>query len=280
MADHTDSLRAAAATETDTASIIRQIRAATAKFKDRKMAETAGYRQFGPDMPNMGNHWINPSLAVNRVFDLAQPSTLTYLDVGGELKLTGVAYTYPVRPGEQPPDLPDPAMSWHYHSGDLEEEAHGLHHDTMHSGEADEVRLAMIHAWIWSGNPAGTFSADNWALSYLRQNVKPPANPDPAASKALFLADDDGVAYYLRFIELAVHPRPVDTVQVREILLQSAGEVKAWAAAHRDGRQVTMPEQESLVQVWHTLWGDVKTAVGGHIWPHIARHLPDAIATP
>ncbi|MDR8392818.1 hypothetical protein NC796_16805 [Aliifodinibius sp. S!AR15-10] len=252
--------------------IVEKIRAATEIYKDQKKAQAAGYRKFGPDMPNMGVHWINPALAVNRIFDWATPSTLTYLEVNGEPRLTGVAYTFPVQPGEVPPGLPLKGIEWHFHSGDLEKEAHGLHDHEIHPPYTEKARLAMIHAWVWAGNPQGYFVADNWALSYLRLGITPPADPDPGASKVLFLLDD-GTDYFLRFMELASERKLPNNDKIQNILHRYREKVKVLATRMQEQLEVTEGDQHELKRLWGGMWKEMELVVGEDIWPLIKKHL-------
>jgi len=253
-------------------SLIWVIRKATERFKDQKAAETAGYRKMGPDMPNMGVHWIHLGLAVNRSFDLSRPSTLTYVEINGEQTLTGAAFTIPVQPGETPPELPVEEMKWHYHSGHLEMEAYGLHQDSDHQEEAEKVRLAMIHAWVWVENPEGYFEPDNWALSYVRLGFKPPEKPSAAASKALYLAQG-GVDYFSRFVELAIHPQEIDMVDIREIIRHYAVKVNEMSDSWKKSKLISKRDHQALEKIWESMWDDIKSKVNKETWMLIARHL-------
>ena len=190
------------------AAFVAAVREGTAPFKDLSAAIAAGYRPLGPDMPNMGEHWVNPALAIRTEIDPARPSVLTYIRVDGRPVLTGAAFTRPVRPGERVPP-PPVGPGWHFHAADLDMEAYGLSpHGASHGAEeSDRVRLAMLHAWVWADNPDGVFHDDHWGLAYLRLGLSLPSRPDADAAnadaaKALFLLAG-GTPYFARMFVLA-----------------------------------------------------------------------------
>lgn len=201
----------------DSASLafVSKARQATAKYLRIEAAIADGYRPIGPDMPNMGQHWINPVLAMQRSYHIAEPAMLTYLNIGDAVMLTGVAYTVPLQRGESPPPLPFPGLTWHFHSEDLSTEASG-HSDQ----DAPGARLAMFHAWIWTENPEGMFVADNWALPFVRLNQEAPNDLTPEAARAVFLLTD-GVPFYLSLIDQ--HDQlSEDHVELIQAILESA----------------------------------------------------------
>lgn len=251
-----------------------RIRLATDQFKDPKNAQAAGYRSLGPDMPNMGVHWINTGIAVQRTIDFENPSTLTYLPVNGSLQLTGVAYTSPVKTGETAPVLPIESMKWHYHSGSLEKEAHGIHTEHMQRAQTEEMNLAMIHVWVWSDNPDGIFSADNWALSYYRFGLKPPKPEelDPDVSKALFLASGK-VDYYLKFIELSIEPETLDEGQIRPVLSEYSSRVNDVLKPYEPGNSLSANHRKEISELWFDMWQQIKRILAPKKWDKIEIQL-------
>jgi hypothetical protein len=167
-------------------SLLAITRDAAAPFRDRSAAITAGYRRIGPDVPSMGEHWISPRLVVADSFDIAQPALLTYIHVDGKPTLTGVVFARPLAPGELPPEIFGPAAHWHEHNGTLDEEALLPDHHSAPSS-ATGTRLAILHAWLWSPNPAGMFGTDNWTIPFLRLGLIPPSEFPVAAARALSL---------------------------------------------------------------------------------------------
>lgn len=236
---------------------VETAREASRKYQTLEAAIAAGYRKVGPDLPNMGEHWIQPRHAVRSAVDPHRPSVLTYLRVAGVPVLTGVAYTIVVSEGQEAPPSPIAGAEWHFHSGPIEEEiAGGMHH--AHSG----FRLGMIHAWIWTKNPDGLFEADNWGLSYQRLGLPIPDRVAPAASKALFLLDG-GVEYYDDLIRFA-RPLPEEV----------SADLQGIFTRYRDlvAIEVTgegAPSTETLSRIWQELCLEVKGRVDEADWDHI-----------
>lgn len=244
----------------DVAAFVQQARAATERFRDRNEAVAAGYRLVGPDMPNMGQHWINISRVLKRPLDPARPSVLTYVPVGGQPVLTGVAYTVPLAAGELPSDFPFPG-AWHFHTSTLTDEGFGL---GMNGGRArtdhEGPRLAMIHAWIYTPNPHGLFAPDNWALSFVRLGISPPESPSSAAARALFLVAE-GAGYYLDAIRHAAGLSVPEAEAVRTILERHQAELVPFVAAMRERGEATPEECAKLAVLWYALWIDVEAAL-------------------
>ena len=258
---------AAAPSTPATEALVARLRASTAVFQDLSAAIEAGYRPLGPDMPNMGEHWVNPGLAIAPEIDLDAPAVLTYVRVGGRPVLTGVAYTRPVRPGEALPDPPLPT-AWHYHAADLEMEAHGLV-PHGHGGATEGatggvaitgVRLAMIHAWVWAENPVGVFRDDHWGLSFLKLGLAVPPVPAPDAAKALFVLAG-GRDYYARMFELAGLS---DAERLRTDALLDAVEsaTEAVAAPARTRGALAPADLAALTAAWVAFRADVHALVG------------------
>lgn len=252
--------------------LVSQIREATKLYKSTKEAEKAGYRPFGPDMPNMGQHWINTRIALVSNLELNKPSTLTYLSINGEAILTGVAYTTSVQPGEAPPDLPLQEMKWHFHAGSLEDEAHGIHRAFRSQDQKYLAKLAMVHAWVWSENPAGIFSPDNWSLSFIRHGLKPPSDIAEPASKALFLASGH-VDYYMKFIELCVQQDTFDKGSIRNILKVYSRKIESLASYIPENRMVLQREQQRIEVAWNNMWDMIRAELGPDLWHKVDTHL-------
>jgi len=143
-----------------------------------------GYRLAGADFPAMGEHWVHPGLLFRAVFDPGQPTILSYVTVGGRRVLAGVSWALPLAPGESPPAFPSPD-AWHAHAGTLGDAILAAAHAGHPGGSG--WRLAVLHAWIWQENPAGTFTTDNWRLPWLRAGHQPPPGASRAAAAGLSL---------------------------------------------------------------------------------------------
>ena len=283
----------------EAALFVEQARVATASFERLESAIAAGYRAIGPDMPGMGEHWINPRLAMWGQIDPARPAVLTYLRIDGLPRLTGVAYATPVAPGESPPRIPFDDATWHAHAGSIEEELVGGSH---HEPDTGATYLAMFHAWIWTENPAGVFAADNWALSYLRQGLTPPPDASPAAAQALFLGTDAGQIYYLDRLQLvlrtadsgesgggsAMDPLHADAPRsgarvpaldredaVLRVLDGARNRISTLVASMETGEP---PPTADLESVWRAMWTDLRQVLGETVWQsvaHVAGADPD-----
>lgn len=227
-------------------------RAATEVYRDLDAAIAAGYRLMGPDMPNMGEHWIHPGRAVRRTFDPSAPAVLTYVQIEGEPVLTGVAYAVPVRPGEAAPPPPIPGAAWHFHSADLNEEAFGpTDPAAMQSDAPAEVyRLAMLHTWIWLDNPDGLFAADNWSLPYVRIGLPVPKVPLADAARAVFLLSE-GVGYYTEAIRHLTAADAATLERIRTVLTDYAEQVRELVSE-------SSPAQAAVLgRLWNTLWDEI-----------------------
>ena len=244
---------AAAMSARDSAALAEQVaavRAATARYRDHANAVKDGYRRFGQEGPLMGEHWYRRDL-VGRPLDLAHPSTLQYVNIGGRKVLAGVAYTVYRRPGEPvPAGFAGSADAWHTHDvahlADVATEdrplLHGLVQRRIRRGKVGpdgRTLLTMVHAWVWLPNPDGLFAQEHRALPYLRASLPAAwatgASVDAAQGVAL-LATGACAAEVKRTARLA----GTDDRQERLIAAacqQQAAQVRA-SLARRDGTAV------------------------------------------
>lgn len=147
---------------------LNEVRAATRKYRDVAKARTDGYATLvSPYVPNMGFHFVNPTLLAadaSTPVDLSEPPILVYYTSGN----------YNPKPG----DMHDPA-----HDDDLRlgavEFAHleagvpgNIFSDESASrtvkvseedgwGPIPESPLWALHVWVHRGNPAGVFHPTN-----------------------------------------------------------------------------------------------------------------------
>lgn len=233
-------------------------RAATRKYHDQAAASLDGYRPVGRDFPAMGEHWIRIGLVFDGQFDADRPEVLTYLTVGGTPQLLGVAYALPLLPGEPVPDWPAGKAAWHDHVRTIEDETVQPHHHSSDSAR-NGARLAMLHAWIWSSNPEGTFAADNWAIPYLRAGIAPPESADSAAAKALALATG-GAEYFSLSIEAAL-PGTTGRPAIQAAFARARADVEA-VLGERTTARATDSEVSRLRHVWSVLWTTIDASVG------------------
>ncbi|HEV7588411.1 MAG TPA: hypothetical protein VGO40_09880 [Longimicrobium sp.] len=161
---------------------VEAVRAATERYRDHANAVKDGFRLFGQESPLMGEHWYRRDL-VGASLDLRHPSTLQYANVGGRKVLAGVAYSIYRRPGEPLPEGFAGADD-HWHTHDIARLAsaatadwpvlHWLVQRRIQKGKLGpdgRTLLTMVHAWVWSDNPDGTFALQQRALPYLRAGL-------------------------------------------------------------------------------------------------------------
>lgn len=233
---------------------IQRARAASIRYKSLDAAIADGFRKVGPDVPEMGEHWVSIRGILRPQVDIDHPPVLTYLRIQGRPVLTGVAYAAVVSNGGALPPPPVQGASWHLHTGTVQEELLG--HDHAAEGEA----LAMFHAWIWTENPSDTFAAENWSLPFVRSGAAVPAELSPEASKAASLVDS--TPYYLWLIEVAEDGLPERRTQIGDLFAHYRLESEAImqdlrnevGAAGTDRRS----EVERLEDVWRNLWQELR----------------------
>jgi hypothetical protein len=238
---------------------IERARTGTEKYQDQSAAILDGYRRIGRDFPAMGVHWIRIDLLFDGHIQPERPEFLTYIVVSGTPKLLGAAYALPLLPGEQPPDLPAGNDAWHDHFNTIEDETLLPRHHLSGSVE-DRARLAMLHVWVWSPNPDGTFAADNWAIPYLRLGMTPPANAPRSAALALSLLNG-GDEYFAAAIEasMSLDPEQRSAINAAFARARSAVAVTAGAAV-----------EEQWSDIWEELMKSIEAAVGRDVRAHLA----------
>ena len=253
-----DAQPAACRTDSSAEAFVACAQAGTERYRDQAMAVLDGYRRIGSDFPGMGEHWIRMALVFDGTIDARQPEVLTYVAVGGMSRLLGVAYVVPLLAGEQPPPHPIGREAWHDHSRTLEDETVLPMHHAPDSGEG--ARLAMLHAWIWSPNPAGMFAADNWAIPYIRLGLTPDLSQPGAVAKALSL-----IAGGRAYVEAAIHAaaRPSDKEGRRVATALDRAEALVTAIA-RDlaGPDLDASAAAKLASAWAGLWLAIDAALG------------------
>ncbi|MEJ2541335.1 MAG: hypothetical protein P8188_15435 [Gemmatimonadota bacterium] len=279
---------AAAAPESREAFLARA-RAAGARFRDRRVAIREGYRRLGPDFPGMGEHWVHPGRVVSGKVVAEEPPVLSYVAVGGEPVLTGVAWTVPLFPGERPPPNPLGDRVWHDHSGTLDEEALLLdsprthqHASAAHQGPVGlpeggsgegRPRLSMVHAWLWAPNPDGLLAQNNWTLPYLKAGLRPPEAVDAGVARALSLGGS-GAEYYQTLLVRAAgageRDREIITRRVREASLRVDQVVDRRTGADPDRAldppRLQQDDQARLEAEWARLWAALEAELSREAW--------------
>lgn len=233
-------------------------RSGTARYRDREVAIRDGYRRIGRDFPAMGEHWIRVALVFDGKFDASRPEVLNYVEIDGEPRLFGVGYAVPLLSGETAPPGPAGLHAWHDHFRTIDDETLLPHHHT-HGSANDGARLAMMHAWIWSGNPHGIFAADNWAIPFERRGLGVPAGFPEAAAKALSLASG-GRDYVEASVEAAGADGGHERAAVKQALDRAVERVIVLLPP---GRRTALDWSElgRLAGIWTEMWAAIDEAV-------------------
>ena len=233
-------------------------RRGTARYRDRAAAIRDGYRQIGRDFPAMGEHWIRLALVFDGKFDASRPEVLNYVEIDGEPTLFGVGYAVPLLAGETAPRGPAGLHAWHDHFRTIDDETLLPHHHT-HGSAKEGARLAMMHAWVWSSNPHGTFAADNWAIPFARRRLDVPDQFPPAAAKAVSLAFGGR-----DYVEAALEAVGASGGHHHALLSQALdGAVARVSILLPPGRH-TVPDQaelQRLADIWTDMWAAIDEAV-------------------
>lgn len=246
-----------------TATFLERARSATAKYQDQSVAILEGYRRIGQDFPAMGEHWIRLNLLFDSKIDAEHPEVLTYVLVEGRPKLTGVAYALPLLPGESTPDLPVPKDAWHDHFRTIEDETVlPLHH--VPAAASSMPRIAMLHAWVWTPNPAGVFAADNWAIPYIRVGLMPPENAPRSAAAALSLLNG-GREYFTATIDAIASPTAEQRVAINTVFARAQSVVE---------RDVVENRVADMSHIWSEMLQSLQSVIDPKYWQDLREVLP------
>ena len=247
-------------TATDRGAVERFVadaRKATERFKDITVAVSESYLKVGPDFPAMGEHWVNSEYIMRAEFNPARPAILTYATIGGKHTLTGAVYALALRPGEEPPPLPD-NVQWHAHVGTIDEESLLFGHDRGSGG--DELRLVVMHAWIWLDNPDGMFTTDNWTLPLARLGLTASGKTPMPAARALSLLSDS-VSYHERLFAGAGELDAKERNAVSGVIAQKRATIAEWWSKRETGSPLSAAETAWLQDQWNRLRSDVAASV-------------------
>lgn len=120
---------------------LAKVRRASAHYHDIDSALADGYVDINVVVPNMGRHFMKPSL-VDATFDAEHPELLVYqTDPSGRLVLGAVEYAIPLDSSVNAPDgFTGSADVWDPNTG---------------------FGLWLLHAWVWRENPDGVFQPTN-----------------------------------------------------------------------------------------------------------------------
>lgn len=251
---------ARAGSDSATSAFAAAARAGTARYRELAVAIAEGYRRVGGDLPSLGEHWVHLGRIAAGRMTPAEPPVLIYTRVQGEPRLVGVAFVAHLRPSEPYPDYPAGPGVWHDHNGSVDQEVLPLSHAAAPSGGAAGTRLAVMHAWLWAENPRGLWTADNWALPFVRLGVRYDSASVPAAA-ALALASGSA-EYYARAAADIGRLDDQQAARARVEVERAAAEVETLAAAARSRGYLTSAELARLEEVWTAMWENIAIAVG------------------
>jgi hypothetical protein len=142
-------------------------RVATAKYAtDLGRAKADGYKmQITPMIPNMGYHFLNPSV---KGFDVRKPAILVYLKRGGTWQLGALEWVFPKKPARLPIEgarYGAFGAACHYVDGEFVPAAsEAACAKTSPKGAAFTFwhpNLVTLHIWLWYPNPSGLYSGTN-----------------------------------------------------------------------------------------------------------------------
>ena len=244
---------------------VATVREATTRYRDRNVAITDGYRMIGPDIPSMGEHWLNVPMLLAGTVDPLHPPILEYAVIRGKLELVGVAYAALVDSGAPPPTgFPVGNDAWHFHAGTVNEESFILSHGHVVQASAPGPRVAVLHLWAWIENPAGVYATDNWALPWLRLGWPPPvAATEDAVGRAVALAAG-GDNYFAAVITAMAHPDSLGRRAVRDVLARAKTDISATLGVGDSGAPPGTARLASAARQWEAAWDEALALVHHH----------------
>ena len=144
--------------------LIEEVRAATERYKELRVALAEGFVQAtpcvsGPDTGAMGVHFVLPSRIKGGVLQADQPEALIYEPMSdGAMRLVGVEFIVlaSVWEGKHPPGS-TPALG-----GDL------LNYVSA-PNRYGLPAFYELHVWAWEHNPKGSFADWNTSVSCDKQ---------------------------------------------------------------------------------------------------------------
>ena len=263
--------KSGARSATTTEQFIARARTGTARYRSQDAAITDGYKPVGVEFPAMGQHWVHLGRVLEDSLIPERPSVLIYATIGGEPRLAGVAYTDLLDEGDAPPSFLAPG-GWHEHNGSVADESLPFAHESARrpsaagSAAESEMRLAVLHAWLWTTNPASVFVTDNWALPSLRLGVPVAASVPRDALQALALADDED-GYLLLTLRTALGLTTAEEAAASNVLSAAKSRAEHEQAAARKARRLTPETTARLVSLWASTWSELERALPRRVAP-------------
>jgi hypothetical protein len=149
------------------ASQLARARLATASYATSlRAAKAAGYQILTRMIPDMGYHYLNPTI---QGFDVTKPPILVYEHHGSTWQLGAFEWVFPAKPATPP--LPGATYgsfgaACHYKDGTFVFAARQAFcpKRSPETGAAFNFwhpDLVTLHVWLWYPNPAGLYSGTN-----------------------------------------------------------------------------------------------------------------------
>jgi hypothetical protein len=146
---------------------LARARLATARYAtDLKAARAAGYQIITRDVPDMGWHFLNPSI---QGFDVTKPHILVYERHGRTWQLGALEWVFPAKPATPP--LPGAtygsfAAACHYKDGTFvpvpsKDKCPRRSPQTGARFNFWHPDLVTLHVWLWYPNPTGLYKSTN-----------------------------------------------------------------------------------------------------------------------
>ncbi len=160
-------LTAAAATQQKLAGQLARARLATARYATSlRAAKAAGYQIITRDIPDMGWHFLNPTI---KGFDVTKPHILVYQRHDTTWQLGALEWVFPAKPATPP--LPGATYgsfgaACHYKDGTfvfrtVQEKCPPSSPETGAPFSFWHPDLVTLHVWIWYPNPTGLYNGTN-----------------------------------------------------------------------------------------------------------------------
>ena len=229
----------------DQAEFLTRARTAAVAYVKQEDALLDGYRPIGPELPAMGQHWLNPEFANSGYVDPARPAFLLYVTIDGKPTLGGLGYTLALKPGEKLPELPAGRNAWHEHAGSVADEAFAVSHHTV--DDESRFRVVALHVWHALPAPDGLFSAENWSLPFVRNSVPLPSRFAHDAARMLALTHG-GDAYTTEVIARHASLGDAEKTKVATLLAQYA-------------RTVRQTPVDRLPRLYQEMWAELLAAL-------------------
>ncbi len=234
---------------------LEQARAAGTAYLDQEAALLDGFRPIGPELPAMGQHWLNPEFANMGYVDPSRPGFLLYVTINGKPRLGGVGYALALQPGDKIPALPAGTHAWHEHKGSVADEAFAVaHHST---DDPSKFRVVALHVWQALPAPDGFFVAENWNLPFLRNGLDAPPGTNHLAARMLALTHG-GARYYAEVIRRETDIDDRSAAEIAQVLAQYAENAAAWVERARSKQPAPITE---LADAFERMWAEIERRI-------------------